>query len=249
MELIKNDSQYLVSAKELYKELGMKRQYSNWIKESIQRAYLEHKKDFVTKMLKSSGGRPSIDYLLKRDSAIAIIVMSGGQFAKQVRDKVIELFKQHDTGLAQNNEQILALMDLSKSMVLVSIQKDVERKHFNLYNYPDTWWEYRSSLLGYSTTSVKEAMAKVNKKYKSIRRSLIKLDANELIRTGVIDFMKAMGKTDEYAVNVGNLCKNMAEKMELGNQIWDDTKSNPLKLNKNLVSERKGLFENVKALN
>jgi hypothetical protein len=73
-------------------------------------------------------------------------------------------------------------------------------------------------------------MRQVNKKHHSIRKSLIQLDSNELIRTGVIDFMMCMGKTREYAINVGNLCKSIAEKTKLGNIIWDDTKENPLGL-------------------
>jgi len=44
-------------------------------------------------------------------------------------------------------------------------------------------------------------MRKVNKKHKSIKKSLIQLDSNELIRTGVIDFFMALGKNKEYATN------------------------------------------------
>ena len=51
-----------------------------------------------------------------------------------------------------------------------------------------------------------------------------------------------MGKTQEYATNVGNLCKSIAEKTKLGNIIWDDTKDNPLGLNNGKIIERKSLF-------
>lgn len=231
MNIIKKENRNLVSARELYSELGIKRDYSTWIKQSIERADLEEGKDFTSYKGKSTGGRPTIDYLLVRDAALSVIMMSGGKFASKLRKKVIELYNQHDTGLAFNANQIEALMDLSKAMTLVSIQKEVERKHFAIYNDKFTWYQYRAALLGYDTNDVIQAMRKVNKKHHSMRRSLIQLDANELIRIGVIDFMVAMGKTKEYSTNVGNLCKTIASKMQLGNIIWDDTKDNPLKIN------------------
>lgn len=248
MEIIKNENRNLISAKELYSELGIKRDYSTWIKQSIERAELEVHKDFTPIKGESTGGRPTIDYLLVRDSALTVVMMSGGKFASKLRKQVIELYNQHDTGLAFTAQQIEALMDLSRAMTLVSIQKEVEKKHFAIYNDKYTWYQYRAALLGYSTNDVIKAMQRVNKKHHSIRASLVQLDANELIRTGVIDFMIAMGKTNEYALNVGNLCKSMAMKMKLGNIIWDDTKENPLKINQTEITERQNGFNQVKSL-
>jgi phage anti-repressor protein len=242
MKIIKNDNQNLISSKELYAELGIKRDFSTWIKQSIERADLEENKDFTPIKGESTGGRPTIDYLLVRDAALTVIMMSGGQYASQLRKTVIELYNQHNTGLAFNVHQIEALIDLSKAMTLVSIQKHVEKKHFTLYNHPETWWDYRAGLLGYSKNSLIEAMREVNKKHHSIKTSLIQLDADELIRTGVIDLMCAIGKTNEYAVNVGNLCKSIASKMKLRNMIWDDTAENPLKLNQSEITEKESLF-------
>jgi phage anti-repressor protein len=242
MKLIKKDNHHFVSARDLHENLGMKRQFTNWMSENIKRAMLEEGKDFNTIMLKSTGGRPSLDYQLTKDSALTIIVMSGGVNAKRMRDEVIRLYNMHDTGLAFSSDQVCALIDISKAMTLVSIQKEVERKHFDIYNDKYSWYQYRAALLGYNTDDVINAMKLINKQHKTIRISLIRLDANELVRVGVIDFFRAMGKTEEYSVNVGNLCKDIASKMELGNIIWDDTIDNPLKLNAHEVKARKQLF-------
>lgn len=248
MDLIKSEKGYVLSAKELHKELGIRKHFASWIKQSIERAFLEDGTDFISEKGKSTGGRPSIDYLLTKDSAIQIIIMSGGQFAKKLRDKVVELYNQHDTGLAFTSSQIEALMDLSKAMTLISIQKNVEKKHFAIYNDKYTWHKYRAALLGYDTKDVIKAMQQVNKKHRTMRASLMKLDAVELIRVGVVDFMKAMGKSDEYATNVGGLCKSMASKMELGNIIWDDTIDNPLKLNQAEITERQTLYSGAQKM-
>lgn len=245
MNIVKNQNQNFISATELHVELGIKRDYSTWIKQSIERAELEQIKDFTILKGKSTGGRPTINYLLTRDAALTVIMMSGGRFASKLRKDVIELYNQHDTGLAFTAPQIESLIDLSKSMTLISIQKDVERKHFDLYNNEKTWYDYRANLLGYSKESLYDAMRAVNKKYRSMRESLLKLDANELIRSGVVDLLIAMGKTEEYSINVGNLCKSIAEKMELKKDIWDDTKPNPLQLNAPNVEMRKNMFYNT----
>jgi phage anti-repressor protein len=248
MELIKKENQLYVSARDLHRELGVKRKFANWIVESVERAELKANTDFITIMLQSTGGRPSIEYQLTRDSALTITMMSGGKFANSLRKKVIDLYNQSETGLSFTAQQIDSLMDLSRAMTLISIQKEVESKHFALYNDKYSWYTYRASLLGYNTNDVITAMQKVNKKHRSIRSSLALLDSNELIRVGVIDFMIAMGKTNEYATNVGNLCKSMAKKMKLGSIIWDDTKENPLQINHTEVTERIKGFDNVKKL-
>jgi len=250
MKLISIEEKDYVSAKELHNDLGIKRDYSSWIKNNIERAMLEENKDFTPFTMKSTGGRPTIDYLLSKDSAIALIIISGGKNAKKIRDQVIELYNQHDLGLAHTNEQIEAFIDLSRAMTLVSIQKHVEKKHFAIYNDKYSWYQYRAALLGYDTKDVIKAMQQVNKTHHSMRTSLMQLDANELIRVGIIDFMKALGKNDVYAKNVGDLCKSMAEKMKLGNIIWDDTKDNPLQINQGEVNERKDVFiKSIKKLN
>jgi len=249
MNIIKHEDGLFVSAKEIYKGLGIRKEYANWVKQSFKRAFMEADKDYLPQKAESTGGRPSRDYLLTEDSAITVILMSGGQFAKQLRDQCILLFKQYRDGLLFNPEQIFALIDISKSMTLISIQKEVEKKHFDLHNNKYDWYSYRATLLGYDTKQIIQAMRDVNKKHHSIKTSLIQLDANELIRTGVIDLLIILGRTSEYATRVGDTCKGIAQKMKLGNIIWDDTVPNPLGINKSEVTERKQLFnQSIKSL-
>jgi phage anti-repressor protein len=243
MKVTKTDKGSFVHAREVWQELGMKRKFSDWVKVSIERAYLEEGKDFFLFLGESTGGRPTTEYLLTKDAAINIVVMSGGQFARKVREDVLTVFKKHETGLAFTSEQVESLIDISKALTLVSIQKDVEKKHFDLYNNKYDWHRYRAGILGYSTEDIIRAMKEVNKKHHSMRASLLALDSNELIRIGAIDFMVAMGKNLEYATNCGELCKKIASKMELGRIIWDDTKPNSIGLNSQSIQEKKALYE------
>ena len=88
MNLIKTKEENLISARDIFIDLGIKRDFSNWIKYSLDKAMLEEGKDFTTILAKSTGGRPSIEYYLKRDAAISIAIVSGGKNAKKVRGKL-----------------------------------------------------------------------------------------------------------------------------------------------------------------
>ena len=81
--------------------------------------------------------------------------------------------------------------------------------------------------------------------YHSIIESLLKLDSNELIRAGVIDLLIALGKSQEYAKNVGELCYEMSKKMELGKLIWDDTKPDSLGINKPFCNTIKQTYKQL----
>lgn len=249
IKLINYKGKEYSSSKELYDYLEIKEKFSTWIKLSIKNTEIKEGENFVVCKQQSTGGRPLTDYLLTKNASLKIVLQSRVNKSMKLADLLIEVWEKKQKGQSFEIKEIHALIDLSKSMTLVSIQKEVEKRHFAIYNDKYTWYAYRAELLGYSTKDVIEAMRKVNKKHKSIRKSLVKLDANELIRTGIIDFFIALGKTKEYSVNAGNLCKKFASEMHLGNQIWDDTKENPLQINQSEVDKKKVYYENNKSLN
>jgi len=244
--MIKVNDKGFINAKDIYTYIGVKSRFNDWITNAL--IYIDAKEDenFYYFLGKSTGGRPAKHVMVTSDIGKELCLISRSEKAKELRLWLIAIDKKHETGLAFTAEQITALMDLSKSMMLVSIQKHVEKKHFELFNKPSEWWKYRADLLGYSKETLIQAMIKVNKYHKSTKESLMKLDSNELIRTGVIDFFMALGKTQEYATNAGNLCKEMAEKMDLGVNIFDDTKPNPLKINKSLINNCNNSFKSLK---
>lgn len=231
-----------VDARELHLVIESKTAFHIWIKRRISEADLVEGTDFCSVLVKSTGGRPETKYYFSIDAAKEVALLERNEKGKELRRWLIGLSKAHEEGLAFRAEQIEALMDITKAVTLVSIQEKVEKRHFEIYNDKYSWHKYRANLLGYSTATLIEAMKQVNKKHKSIRRSLMLLDAHELIRTAVIDLMLALGKSEDYAKNVGNLCKSISEKANYGNIIWDDTKDNPLGINEGEVATRKELF-------
>ncbi len=230
IELKNINGKMYASAKELHKALGIKDNISTWFNRNAKRALFQDNLDFIALKQESTGGRPSFDYLLTKESALTLIALSSGQYAKEIRLQLIKAFEEKQTGVLLNADQVAALTDVVKAMTLVSVQKNAEKKHYLALNKPSDWWQYRADLLGYSKESLIQALEKVNKQYHNTKKALMQLDKVEIIRTGVIDLLMALGRDKEYALNVAEFAKIIAEKNNYHLQIWDDTKSNPLGL-------------------
>jgi len=149
----------------------------------------------------------------------------------------------------------MAVLELTKAMGLISCQKSVEQYHLQAYEatygHPYRWWEYRAGLLGYTADELKAKMKDVGKSYKgkSILQMLMVVDKYEIIRMAVIDLFLALGKSENYAKNMGDLAKTFAAGMKI--EIWDDRKSSidfmSHQVNEELVREVQN-FENGKNL-
>lgn len=78
-----------VSARNLRAALGVKRDFSNWIKAQLKRAKLIEGEDFAkvyaAKGENPAGGRPRADYLLTIDAAKHVALMSGTTRGREIR--------------------------------------------------------------------------------------------------------------------------------------------------------------------
>jgi phage anti-repressor protein len=93
---INNETVNSVSARNLHNELGVKKDFSSWIKAQFKRGFFEENIDYVVFTQKGEnlkGGRPSIDYIVTLDTAKEIAMMSGTQKGKEVRNYFIEVEK------------------------------------------------------------------------------------------------------------------------------------------------------------
>ncbi len=77
--IIENIGEQAVNAKYLHYYLESKQDFSNWIKDGISKYGFINGEDFSTNLLKSTGGRPSIDYILALDTAREIAMVEGNE--------------------------------------------------------------------------------------------------------------------------------------------------------------------------
>lgn len=150
-----------------------------------------------------------------------------------------------------NKDQVLHVLELAKAMGMVSCQEAAEKRHLQVYEQRNgdaaNWWKHRAEVLGYSAESLREKLNAMGKKArgKTQRHMLMQLDPYELIRTGVIDLFMAMGKSERYARNMGDLAKAFARELKV--EVFDDRSESLLfapNANDRLVNELKA-FEHA----
>lgn len=82
-----------VNARDLHAFLGVARDFSNWIKDQLERARLTQGRDFevfAEKGENPTGGRPRTDYFLTLDAAKHVAMMAGTDKGFEVRDYFLE---------------------------------------------------------------------------------------------------------------------------------------------------------------
>jgi phage anti-repressor protein len=108
----------VVSARELYDFLEIKRDFSNWCKQMFEYGFDEGK-DFTPILAKSIGGRPSIEYVLTLDTAKEIAMLQRSDKGKQARQYFIECERQLKAQVALTPSQAL----LQQVQLMVDIEQ------------------------------------------------------------------------------------------------------------------------------
>lgn len=204
----------------------------------------EHMKDYAKRQTKEAA---MDDYYLSLEFAKLITLNSKSKAKLKYATWLLNHEEQHGESDLLSIEQVMAMLELSKVMGLVSCQTACEQKHLETYEERNhgsaaNWWSFRSELLGYSTEQLRNAMQQQGKRPegKSQRQMLMQLDKYEMVRTAVVDLFMSLGKSAEYAQKLGNLAKAFAKEMNV--EIFDDRDAAPAflpELNDELAKEVK----------
>lgn len=169
------------------------------------------------------------DYYLSVELAKLITLNSPSKFKRKFANRLLSLEDKVENAELLTKEQVVAVLELAKVMGLISCQEASEKEHYRRFEKesgtPSKWWDHRANILGYSTSKIKASLVQEGKqpRGKTQRDLLFQVDKYETIRAGVIDLFLALGKTETYARNLGDLAKVFAK--ELGIEIWDDSKA------------------------
>ncbi len=129
---------------------------------------------------------------------------------------------------AGDEDQVLAVLELTKVMGLVSCQQSVEAKlqqdRFSNPGQHRKWWRYRAGLLGYSVECLQSKMVEIGQAFKgkNLKQMLLKVDKYEIVRMAVVELFVALGNSEDYAKNMGDLAKVFAQELQV--EIRDDRK-------------------------
>lgn len=126
----------VVDARELHEFLDSKQDFTNWIKNRIEKYEFVMDEDFSIIISKSTGGRPSTEYILAFDTAKEFAMVENNAKGRKARKYFIEIekrFKTQQHALPQSYAEALRLAaDLSdKTIVLeAKIEADKPLVHF-----------------------------------------------------------------------------------------------------------------------
>ncbi|MEZ0484322.1 antA/AntB antirepressor family protein [Fibrella aquatica] len=220
----KKGTPYIV-ASDFHRELSIDTPLEIWFPQMIAYGFGEGDYFQYSEDVKMPDGNvvSRLNWSVKLEMAKNIAVIQRSPQGKALREHLIELERKLTEGVLLTREQILALIDITKVMGFFSVQAYLETEHHDLFvlaNKSDNWWSYRALLFGFGKAELKEMVEALGKKYQNQRQALYIIDKYELIRIATIDLFLALGKTREYALNIGRTANELAQTM--GIQIYED---------------------------
>jgi anti-repressor protein len=115
----------VVSARELYRFLGVKKQFADWIKARIEKyGFVEHR-DYETFSLIGEKGRPTIEYALTLNMAKELSMVEGNERGKEARQFFIDRDDQlrQATNAPLSTEQVLIQLVSQQTQLLTDTQQ------------------------------------------------------------------------------------------------------------------------------
>lgn len=123
MELIKIESKNgidTVNARELWNKLGVKKDFSDWIKNRLDG--FSEGLDFSTIQGKSTGGRPSSEYYLTLDTAKHICMLERNEKGRQIRQYFIEVEKHMFEPVRETPEMLVARALITANAIITELK-------------------------------------------------------------------------------------------------------------------------------
>lgn len=149
------------NARSVHAELGVKKDFSDWIKAQIKRAMLVENVDFVVIPQKGgnlAGGRPAMEYHLTIEAGKHVAMLSGTAKGRMVREYFIECERQARSALApivkdpqiaaailaltrvdaveqEQKRQAEELARIAENVAVIEARTHPENKHFTVMGY------------------------------------------------------------------------------------------------------------------
>jgi phage anti-repressor protein len=143
--ILKEEGKRAVSARLLHEKLGVGTDFTNWCKRMFEYGY-EQGVDFTPNLAKSTGGRPSIDYIFSLDMAKEVCMIQRSEIGRSFRKYFIECEKQLQANTqpeSKNNNPLLtpaiqvaiAYFEKSKTDYMTSLEANQVVEPTNITRY------------------------------------------------------------------------------------------------------------------
>lgn len=225
----------VIKSTHLHRALGLKDEhYSDNIKQWLSDVYQFQdgirKPQAMSDFARAKGNPDNLlkEYYFSLEMARLVALHSRSKLKEAVANKLAREEVAYPQQVRLDTEAMLKLLELTKAMTRFSCQLAAEQRHQAAYTHRregngEYWHAYRKEVVGYSKEELlAELSAKGVKiaKQSSLRALLLRKDALELIRIGLIDLYAAQGHPLSYALEIGRIGRRLAEQMQL--EVVDD---------------------------
>lgn len=169
------------------------------------------------------------EYYLSLEFARLIALSSRSKVKRAVANKLAREESAYPQQVRLGAAEMLQLLEQVKAMSRMSCQIKAEERHAADYQRRrgsmSYWNHYRSEMIGYRKETLMASLLEMGIKFPkraTIRELLLRHDASELIRIGLIDHYAAQGHPLSYATEIGQIGQQLAKQLQL--EVVDDRK-------------------------
>lgn len=174
------------------------------------------------------------EYYLQVEFAKLIALCSKSKVKQAIACKLAKEADVYPENVQLSTTETLELLEQTKALARMSLQKAAEQRHLAYYTHRrgsgDYWNRFRKEQVVLATMDeMKAELARREETISSrhgLRDLLLRIDAYELIRIGIVDHYAAQGHSLPYCQQLGGLAKELAKQLKL--DIVDDRKGSTL---------------------
>lgn len=138
LPVYQNDNgEKFVNARELHDQLMSKQKFADWIKKRIENYGFAENEDFFISLGKSTGGRPTTDFILTMDTAKEISMVENNEMGRAIRKYFIEVEKRIRQQQAKSPAELiymLAQQNMESERRMVQLEQQVTTVNHRLDN-------------------------------------------------------------------------------------------------------------------
>jgi len=233
--LISKKGTRVVKATELHRALGLAdHHYQNnvrhWLKDVFQFVDGIRRPEGLKDYARSPQSKGALmqEYYLQLELAKLIALSSKSKVKQAIATKLSKEEKVYPEHVSLTATETLELIEQTKAMARISCQKAAESRHLAYYSSKrgsgEFWNHFRKENVVLTTMAdLRDQLERRGQKPSArfdLRDLLIRADAYELIRVGIIDHYAALGNSLPYAQELGRLAKELAAELRL--EVVDD---------------------------
>jgi anti-repressor protein len=180
LPIYQNERQeHLVNSRDLYNFVGSKQQFTDWIKNRLDKWGFIENQDYIVFhnfMKNPEGGRPTIEYILTLDTAKEIAMVENNEKGRQARRYFIEVEKRYKNDYSNLSPQLQMFKQIFDSVVVQEQRVNQLETKINvmqsnlLQEHKDDWRTYINKVLnsiGYKTSNYRDIK---NNSYKELEK-------------------------------------------------------------------------------